>query len=395
MQPNAGLATRPEVQQLNHLDPKILEALIVNGDCKNLTTTQRVQYYSYRCSALGLDPNTQPFEYVNLNGKLVLYAKAATAQQLVKSRGLSVEITSQQQIGDSYVVFARVTTLADSRKSENMGAVPTAGLKGEALTNAMMKAVTKAIRRAVLAHEGLGMLDETEVDSIPGAQPEPVRTEPKVIEGRPGDWSPEPVAKEGDNFIWTEADMAAIHTALDVVSGLVGDDKLAEIQQKIKQSRAEGEDPSKVLNRLTAFIDRAASAKKKVGDTTSSSIPALNQMPESMVPLLEKAMDTAGVVPSADEYDESGNLTVESFVNGLEPVPQGDPSVPTIIELQTLLGDHYAEIKGVMLKKYTKAGVETRLKGLVTTTEEGLDKNNREHLTLMLDRIEKWKRLNL
>jgi hypothetical protein len=33
----------------------------------------------------------------------------------------------------------------------------------------MMKASTKAIRRTVLSHVGLGMMDETEVDTIPGA----------------------------------------------------------------------------------------------------------------------------------------------------------------------------------------------------------------------------------
>jgi hypothetical protein len=37
----------------------------------------------------------------------------------------------------------------------------------------MMKAVTKAKRRVTLSICGLGMLDETEVDSVPGATPYP------------------------------------------------------------------------------------------------------------------------------------------------------------------------------------------------------------------------------
>ena len=51
-----------------------------------------------------------------------------------------------------------------------MGAVDIKGLAGEKLANALMKATTKAIRRTVLAHCGLGMLDETELETIPSSQ---------------------------------------------------------------------------------------------------------------------------------------------------------------------------------------------------------------------------------
>ena len=61
-----------------------------------------------------------------------------------------------------------------------MGTVYLGTARGEQLANAMMKACTKAIRRTVLAHCGLGMMDETEVDTIPNAHkvnisPEPVK----------------------------------------------------------------------------------------------------------------------------------------------------------------------------------------------------------------------------
>ena len=45
-----------------------------------------------------------------------------------------------------------------------------AGLKGEALSNAMMRAEAKAKRRVALSLCGLGMIDDSEVDSIPGAK---------------------------------------------------------------------------------------------------------------------------------------------------------------------------------------------------------------------------------
>jgi hypothetical protein len=56
------------------------------------------------------------------------------------------------------------------------------GLAGESLCNALMKASTKAKRRAVLAVCGLGMLDESELDTVAGARPETSEvSEPTVM----------------------------------------------------------------------------------------------------------------------------------------------------------------------------------------------------------------------
>ena len=44
------------------------------------------------------------------------------------------------------------------------------GLKGDALANGLMKAETKAKRRVTLSLCGLGMLDDSEVETIPNAQ---------------------------------------------------------------------------------------------------------------------------------------------------------------------------------------------------------------------------------
>jgi hypothetical protein len=43
------------------------------------------------------------------------------------------------------------------------------GLQGDALANALMKAETKSKRRVTLSICGLGMLDETEMETIPSA----------------------------------------------------------------------------------------------------------------------------------------------------------------------------------------------------------------------------------
>jgi len=100
-----------------------------------------------------------------LNGKLTLYAKRDATDQLRASRGVSISIVNRETIGDVYVVTARATV--GDRSDESTGAVPIGNVKGEALANALMKAETKAKRRVTLSICGLGMLDETELETIP------------------------------------------------------------------------------------------------------------------------------------------------------------------------------------------------------------------------------------
>jgi hypothetical protein len=147
---------------------EIMESIIVKGDLSKLTAMERAKYYSEVCVSIGLNPLTQPLEYITLNGKLTLYARKNAAEQLRKVYGVSLEIVQAENVGDLYVVRARATDRT-GRTDEDMGAVPLDRLKGEALSNAMMKAITKAKRRVTLSICGLGFLDETEVDSIPNA----------------------------------------------------------------------------------------------------------------------------------------------------------------------------------------------------------------------------------
>jgi hypothetical protein len=155
------------------LDPKVIESIVMNGDLSKLQPAQKVAYYNYRCSQAGLDPAAKPFDLLKLNGKEVLYANAQCTQQLCAIHKLSTQVTHREKMDDIYLVSVRVTG-ADGRLSENQGAVAIAHLKGDALANAVLKATTKAIRRAVLAHCGLGMLDETEAETIPNARMEPM-----------------------------------------------------------------------------------------------------------------------------------------------------------------------------------------------------------------------------
>ena len=149
--------------------PNTLERVLISGDLSGLSESQRLEYYRAVCESLGLNPLTRPFEYLRLNGRLVLYATRSAADQLRAIHGISILDVRIEQKDDLVIVTVRGRT-RDGREDVEVGAVSVAGLRGDALANAQMKALTKAKRRLTLSLAGLGWLDETETDSVPGAQ---------------------------------------------------------------------------------------------------------------------------------------------------------------------------------------------------------------------------------
>jgi hypothetical protein len=151
------------------INQEIIQSLVLNGDVSKMNAQQRVEFYKNICESLGLNPLTQPFQILRLQGKETLYATKSATEQLRKIHGVSVTSLKTERFDDVFLVTANVQD-KDNRTDAATGAVSIVNLKGEALANALMKAETKAKRRATLSICGLGMLDESEVDSIPGAQ---------------------------------------------------------------------------------------------------------------------------------------------------------------------------------------------------------------------------------
>ena len=147
----------------------LLEQVVVKGDLSKLTPTERTTYYAKVCESVGLNPLTQPFEYITLNGRMVLYASKRATEQLTAKLGLSLTIQEPTEVKGAYVV--RAVCSDGAREVSASGVVDLGTLKGDALANAMMKAETKACRRAVLRFTGLGMLDEMEVETIQRGRP--------------------------------------------------------------------------------------------------------------------------------------------------------------------------------------------------------------------------------
>ncbi|MDO8671260.1 MAG: hypothetical protein Q7O66_07485, partial [Dehalococcoidia bacterium] len=133
---------------------------------------------------LGLNALTKPFDYIRLNGQLTLYATKTATDQLAKAGGLSLRMVKTERVEDIYMVWAEATDTT-GRAVTNVGAVTVGNLKGDALANAMMKALTKAYRRTTLSFVGLGWLDETEIETIRGAQTVVVAATGEIIDGIP------------------------------------------------------------------------------------------------------------------------------------------------------------------------------------------------------------------
>lgn len=151
------------------IDLSLVEKTVIQGDLKELKPAERAAYYAKVCESIGLNPFTRPFDYIILNNKLTLYARKDATDQLRRKHNVCVQIVSRETVNDCYIVTARAT-MPNGRADEEIGAVSIKGLQADALCNALMKGVTKAKRRVTLSIVGLGWLDETEVDSIPGVQ---------------------------------------------------------------------------------------------------------------------------------------------------------------------------------------------------------------------------------
>ena len=155
-------------KELTTLGSETIMRLVAGGDTAGLSQAQKLEYYKARCEAAGLDNRTAPFQFIKLQGREVLYATKGATDQLASNHGIRVEIQSQVTENGVRTVVVRAVA-KDGRQTDDIGVVPVEGLKGADLANAFMKAVTKAKRRAILSLCGLGMLDESELETIKDA----------------------------------------------------------------------------------------------------------------------------------------------------------------------------------------------------------------------------------
>lgn len=155
-----------EVKMANEMTQNTVESVVLMGDLSRLTPTQKIEYHAKVCELVGLNPLTKPFEYLTLNGKTVLYAGKNAAEQLRKVHNISITECDHKQVGDMLIVTVKARN-GEGREDIATAAINIGNLKGDHLANAIMKAETKAKRRVTLSICSLGMLDESELDTIP------------------------------------------------------------------------------------------------------------------------------------------------------------------------------------------------------------------------------------
>jgi hypothetical protein len=164
---SAELSVVPSSSQ--EVDLTAIERVIVSGDLSKLSPDERWDYYRGVCRSVGLNPFTQPFLYITLSGKLTLYATKGATDQLRRRYHVSIS-KPDVTLEDGLCMVSVMATDPTGRTDAELGIVPIEGLTGDTKANAILKAITKAKRRVTLSMCGLGMLDESEVETIRGAE---------------------------------------------------------------------------------------------------------------------------------------------------------------------------------------------------------------------------------
>ena len=179
----------------------LIEQVLIHGDLSKMSPENRLAYYKRVTGSLSLNPYTKPFEFLVLNGKTVLYCTKNATDQLRDLHGVSIEKIERELVDETYVVTAYARD-KDGRVDSDVGAVYLGKSVGDDRVNRMLKAVTKAKRRVTLSICGLGMLDESEVETVADAQPITVDHETGEVLERPKALPKIQVIDDPNDRIW-------------------------------------------------------------------------------------------------------------------------------------------------------------------------------------------------
>lgn len=145
---------------------RVVESVVTRGDVSALTPVERARHYVQMCEVMGLNPHSQPFAFLKLNGKEVMYATRGATDQLAAHHKLTRKIIDGPKVidlaGTKMVYAVCEATHPNGRVETATATVPLTDP-----VNVLMKCETKAKRRATLSILGLGVLDESETETIP------------------------------------------------------------------------------------------------------------------------------------------------------------------------------------------------------------------------------------
>ena len=192
MDGSKGLATeRADYELDRHTGAKVIESVVCRGDLSQLGPADRARFYVQMCEGLGLNPHSQPFAFLRLNGKEILYATRGATDQLAAMHRVTRKIIDGPKVvdlGGTKVVWCTAeASMPNGRTETSIATLPFVDP-----VNVMMKAETKAKRRVTISILGLGMLDETELETIPPGVQEPGGGVDLALAGRPSGAPAEP-----------------------------------------------------------------------------------------------------------------------------------------------------------------------------------------------------------
>lgn len=167
-----GKELKAEITVDARTQSRVIESLVLRGDLSGLAPQDRARFYVQMCEGLGLNPSAQPFAFLRLNGKEVLYATRGATDQLASLHRVNRRIIDGPKVidlaGTKLVYAVCEASLPNGRVETATATVPLIDP-----VNVLMKAETKAKRRATLSILGLGLLDEMEIETIPANVQEP------------------------------------------------------------------------------------------------------------------------------------------------------------------------------------------------------------------------------
>src|SRR5438445_647730 len=140
---------------------ELLERLVVGGDLSKLTPEERVRYYAAVCESVGLNPITQPFSFLYLQNKMVLYARKEATEQLRQLHQVSIT-KLEAALSDGIYTVTAFGHNKHGRTDAATGAVSVEGKRGQEKADLVRKCETKARRRLTLHRWGRGIRGESE-----------------------------------------------------------------------------------------------------------------------------------------------------------------------------------------------------------------------------------------
>jgi hypothetical protein len=221
-----------------------VERVLIGGDLSALTPEERVDYVKKVCLSVGVNHLTRPFEYILFKepgsqgqSRLQLYANKSCTEQLRKIHAVSV-IDHQQTIEGDYCHVQVKVQDRTGRTDFSVGSVALfkyynqqrQDLSGTERCNAIMKASTKAKRRATLSICGLAFLDESELENV------------RVVGG---------VTPEGRIYRYPNADV---------------DDEPPQLVENVDHGHTPGSEKAKMAEAALARVEAADAELKKKSD---------------------------------------------------------------------------------------------------------------------------------